>query len=428
MTEKATAMPAADTATPDASTGHGHSWRAVAEEWRENWTVGLAAFLALGLSQGAFQAVSSLFVLPLEAAFGWSRSQIAYSHYALLAVAFIAPFFGRAVDRFGARPIMLGGMILSVAIYCGLASMNGSLALFYLLTGLSGVIGLSASGLTCSRVISQSFVRSRGFSLAVARSGLALSSAALPTILFAIIGHFGWRAGYLAEALLVLCVALPAVYLWIGRARGQQKAGPVAPDPNLPSWLHLLRDRRVWFLCIGAGLGYAPATAIMSQLQPLLVSKGMEAGPAAALVGMAGVASFIGALVTGSLVDRFWAPAVAFVFACGSAAGTVLLATHGTVDGPMAGFAILLIGLGLGAEIDVVAYMVARYFGVQSFSTLYGMTVFFIALSGALGASLLGAAFDRDGNYDTALLVIAACFMTAGCVYLLMGRYPRQQA
>ncbi|SCW62056.1 Sugar phosphate permease [Sphingobium faniae] len=423
MTDKAEGITAATHMAAD-----DHGWQGAAEEWRVNWRVGLAAFLAIGLSHGAYQSLSSLFVLPLQEAFGWSRSQIAFAHYSSLVVAIAAPFFGRAVDRFGARRIMLGGMVISVLIYIGLAAMNGSLALFYMLSVLAGVVGLSASGLTCSRVVSQHFVRSRGFSLAVARSGLALASAALPTILFAIIARFGWRAGYLAEALLVLVVALPAVWFWIGHSRSSAGAERLRHDPDLPSWLHLLRDRKVWFLCLGAGLGYAPATAIMTQLQPLLISKGVDAGSAAALVGMAGIASFVGALVTGSLVDRFWAPGIAFLFACGSAAGTCMLAWHGTIEGPFAGMAILLIGAGLGAEIDVVAYMVARYFGIRSFSTLYGMTVFFIAFSGAVGASMLGIAFDRHGNYDSALLVIAASFMAAGCIYLLLGRYPPRES
>ena len=38
---------------------------------------------------------------------------------------------------------------------------------------------------------------------------------------------------------------------------------------------------------------------------------------------------------------------------------------------------------------------------------------------------MLGVAFDSTGNYDAALLVITASFMAAGCIYLLMGRYPR---
>ncbi|WP_313808471.1 MFS transporter [Sphingobium sp.] len=424
VTEKVIDMPAGLTNGAAAATRNPPAWRSAKEEWRQNWRVGLAAFLAIGLSHGAYQALSSLFVLPLQNAFGWSRSEISFAYYGSLVIAVVAPFIGRLVDRLGSRRIMLGGMVLSSMIYAALAAMNGSLAMFYALNVLAGVIGLSASGLTCSRVISQSFVRSRGLSLAMARSGLALASAALPTVLFAIIARFGWRAGYLAEALLVLLVALPAVYFWIGHSRTMTGAEQVHADADLPKWLHLLRNRRVWFLCLGAGLGYAPATAIMSQLQPLLISKGIEAGAAAGLVGMAGIASFIGALVTGSLVDRFWAPAIAFLFACGSAAGTCLLAWHGQIDGPLAAVAIMLVGLGLGAEIDIVAYLVARYFGVRSFSTLYGMAVFFIAFSGALGASMLGIVFDRFGNYDAALMVIAACFLTAGCVYLLLGRYP----
>lgn len=402
----------------------GHSWRGAAQEWRVNWRIGLAAFLAIGLSHGSFQAVSSLFVLPLQTAFGWSRSDVAFAFNASLITAIAAPFVGRAVDRVGTRWIMLGGMTVTALLYAGLAAMNGSLALFYLLSTLVSVIGLSASGLTCSRVISQSFVASRGLSLAVARSGLALASAGLPVALFAIIGHFGWRAGYLAQALLILCVSLPVVYLWIGRSQTPDHAEHVRPAADLPNWLHLLRSRHVWLLCMGAGLGYAPATAIMSQLQPMLVSKGIAGGDAAALVGLAGMASFIGALVTGTLVDRFWAPAIAFLFACGSAAGTCLLAMNATIEGPVAAAGILLVGLGLGAEIDIVAYIVARYFGVRSFSTLYGLAVFFIAVSGAVGASMLGIAFDRFGNYDLALFGIAACFLAAGCCYLMLGRYP----
>ena len=424
MMEKAQDLPDAGQASAQDAD---HGWQSAADEWRRNWRVGLAAFLVIGLSHGAYQSLSSLFVLPLQEAFGWSRGQIAFAHYSSLMVAFAAPFVGRAIDRLGPRRIMLGGMALSILIYLGLASMNGSLALFYLLSVLAGVIGLSASGLTCSRVVSQSFILSRGISLAIARSGLALASAALPTILFAIIARYGWRAGYMTEALLVLVVALPAAWFWIGRSRTPSNVQHRHMDADLPTWLHLLRERRVWLLCLGAGLGYAPATAIMTQLQPLLISKGVEAGSAAALVGMAGIASFAGAIITGSLVDRFWAPGIAFLFACGSAIGTCLLAWHGAIEGPMAGLAILLIGFGLGAEIDVVAYMVARYFGIRSFSTIYGMAVFFIAFSGALGASMLGTSFDRHGNYDAALLVIAASFMAAGCVYLMMGRYPQHK-
>lgn len=400
----------------------GHSWQDAASEWRANWRIGLAAFLALGFSHGSFQAVASLYVMPLQKEFGWSRAEIAYSHNSSLVLALCAPFVGRAIDRFGVRRIMLAGMTLSAMVYVGQSLMNGSLILFYTLAVLAGVVGLTGTGLTCSRVVSQAFVRSRGLSLAVARSGLALAGASLPFIIFTITTNFGWRAGYLTQTLLVIFVALPAVYFWVRPAPTHSE--PSQSEHILPKWLHHLHDRRVWLMCLGAGLGYAPAFAVMSQLQPLLVGKGIVASQAAGLVGLTGAASFVGALVTGSLVDRFWAPAIAFLFACGSAVGACLLAMHGTLDGPVAILAVLLIGLGLGAEIDVVAYMVARYFGIPSFSTLYGLTVFFIAFFGALGTSMLGLAYDTFGNYDLGLYIIAASFVAAGCLYLLLGRYP----
>jgi len=401
-----------------------HGWQGAIDEWRVNWRIGLAAFLSIGLSFGAYQSISSLFVLPLQEAFGWSRTEIAFAYNAAMLSAVSSPFLGRIIDRFGTRRIMLGGMAITGFVYVGMATMNGSLALYYLYCAMAAVIGLSASGLTCSRVVSQSFIRSRGFSLAVARSGLALAAAVLPPVLFAVMARYGWRAGYMVEALLVFFVALPAVYFWMGHSRSPAGAERLRAATDMPGWLALLSNRKVWYLCLAAGLGYAPATAVMSQLQPILINKGLAPGAAASLVGMAGLSSLGGAVLTGTLVDRFWAPAIALLFAAGSALGTVLLALNPTLDGPTAAAAILLIGVGLGAEIDIVAYMVARYFGVKVFSTLYGLTVFFIATSSALGASLLGVAYDRAGNYDMALLVIAAAFLSAGLVYLLLGRYP----
>ncbi|GAY21742.1 MFS transporter [Sphingobium fuliginis] len=426
MTQKLEVTPAATRSPYIQHAVHDSQWQAAVHEWRTNWRVGLAAFLAIGLSYGAFQGISSLFILPLQETFGWSRTQIVLSHYASLALAIIAPFAGRLIDRFGARYIMLWGMSLSAIAYVALAAMNGSLAVFYTLMIMSAVCGLSSSGLTCSRVISETFVRSRGLSLAIARSGLALASAALPILLFTVISRFGWRAGYIMEALLVLFVALPAVYFWIGRSHEHEVRDTATSSAGLPSWGDLLSNRRIWLLCIGAGLGYAPATSIMSQFQPLLMTKGITAESAAALVGVAGIASLLGALVTGSLVDRYWAPGIAFLFACGSAVGSSMLALNAPIEGPIAWGAVLLIGFGLGAEIDVVAYMVARYFGVKSFASFYGLAIFFMAACGAIGASLLAMAFDHYGNYDLALFVIAGCFITAGCTYLLMGRYPRE--
>lgn len=394
------------------------------QEWRENWRVGSAIFLALSFSLGAYMTASSMFIIPLQNAFGWSRSEIAFAHNAGIVSALLSPFFGRLADRCGARPIMLVGGLIFGSGYLGLALMHGSLPLFYTLFVIIFVSGLSTSGLICSRVVSEAFILSRGFSLAAARSGMALAGAVLPAILYIVITHHGWRAGYMVQALLVLFLVWPAIFFWVGRGKTVKPASQRSADTQ---WRTLLSERRLWILCLAASLGYAPATALMSQLQPILIDKDISALSAASLVGLAGVASFGGALVTGVLVDRFWAPGVALIFACGSAAGCVLLASASSLDEVFAAFAIVLIGLGLGAEIDVVAFIVARYFGVQNFSTLYGVMVLFMSFSGAISAWSLGSAYDRFGDYNLALYVMAGVFFSAGLTYLLLGRYPAQK-
>src|SRR2546425_9387412 len=84
---------------------------AMAAEWRQSWRLGLAALLGAACAYSVWTAVSSLFVQPLQDAFGWSRGQIALAYNAGLVTAFVAPLIGRAVDRLGVRPVLIGGLI-----------------------------------------------------------------------------------------------------------------------------------------------------------------------------------------------------------------------------------------------------------------------------------------------------------------------------
>jgi predicted MFS family arabinose efflux permease len=173
-------------------------------------------------------------------------------------------------------------------------------------------------------------------------------------------------------------------------------------------------------------LNYVPVVALLSQMKPLAVSKGLEPVAAVGAISVMSAAAALGALASGVLVDRFWAPAVAFVLNAAPAAGCLLL-LQADLTPSVFYIAVAIVGLGQGAEIDIVAFMIARYFGLRSYSTIYSMSVLGIALGVAFGASLIGRAYDRFGNYDVALMVCAASFALAAIAYLGMGRYPEAQ-
>lgn len=403
---------------------HSSTAGAALKEWREQWRLGTAALVGTAVSFSVWPSLSSLFIAPLQEAFGWSRGEIALAQNANLAAALLSPVLGRLIDRLGVRPVLLGGLLLTSLAYFLMALLQRSLPLYYALYTFLSMVGVTTSGLSYTRVVSGAFVASRGLALALTRSGLALSGAVLPSLIFGVINRYGWRMGFVTLGTLILLLALPSSWRWIRGASVAPLA--VARHPlavGRQSLLALLGNRRVLLICLAASLSYAPIVALLSQFQPLLTGKGLSAGEAAAAIGLVGLSALVGALLTGMLVDRFWAPLVACLFTLGPALGClVLLQPH--LSTWMAVLALVLLGLGQGAEIDLLAFMVARYFGLRSYAAIYGLSVLFIAALVALAGSLIGQAYDRFGNYDVALLVAAVCFLCSALSYLSMGRYP----
>lgn len=157
-------------------------------------------------------------------------------------------------------------------------------------------------------------------------------------------------------------------------------------------------------------------------LSPLLGDRGISARDAAFAVSTLGGASLLGRLLTGYLLDRFFGPRISLLLLSISGCGVLLLATVPSLTcGVIAAF---LIGLGMGGESDVVPYLLTRYFGLRSFSTLYGFTWTAYAVATALSSVLMGRIFDLTGSYQSLLLQIAGLTFLAGALMLLMRPYP----
>ena len=124
----------------------------------------------------------------------------------------------------------------------------------------------------------------------------------------------------------------------------------------------------------------------------------------------------------GWLIDRFWAPGVAFVLLSAPAVACWLLA-QGTTDPMIAGLSIVLIGFAAGVEYDLMAFMVARYFGLKSYGGIYGALYGFFALGAGIGPVVFGQFFDRTGGYGSILLYSTVGLVAGAALLLLLGKY-----
>lgn len=402
-------------------------FQALLSEWRASWRPGVGAIIGGSLGYSLWAAISSLFVIPLEQEFGWSRGQIAFAHYAGLVVAFVAPLVGRLVDRVGAKPVLMTGLAIVGIMYALLSQMNGALELYYFFYFLLNLFGIATTGITVTRIVAGNFRVTRGTALALVRSALGLSAALTPLLLHPAIASHGSTGGFLVLSALTCLVALPGVYFLVpSRNVAVLPNASAAPALAPTRWATLLARPKVRIICLAAMLNYAPVVALVSQLQPIGMGLGLSNSEAAAAIGVVGIATGAGALLSGLLVDRFWAPAVAFTLNALAGMGCLSLALLGDSATPaMFYLAALLVGIGQGAEIDIVAFMIARYFGLSDYSTIYGLTVTCISLATAVSASLIGSSYDAFGNYQLAIFACATSFGLAAIVYLMMGRYPQ---
>lgn len=219
---------------------------------------------------------------------------------------------------------------------------------------------------------------------------------------------------------IVLIPPLAMMVLPIGKApiTAEKSGGPIVlPGMTLGE---TVKTWRFWLLAICfVPISYALG-AIIPSLVPLLGSKGFSIGDAVQLATLTGLAVLMGRLIGGWLIDHFWAPGIAFVFLASPALALWMLT--GEVNTTTATIAILMIGFGAGVEYDFMAYLVSKYFGMKSYSAIYGALYGFFAAGAGFGPTIMNNFADAYG-WDWTLSKSAMLLFAFTVPILLLGKY-----
>jgi len=224
---------------------------------------------------------------------------------------------------------------------------------------------------------------------------------------------------------LALLLGLPLSFRYV-RERGAvgSKTAPAAHSGM--TWREGLRSYTFWIVTAILFVSSISMNGAVTHLSALLTDRGLTAGTAALCASILGGSSLLSRIVVGWLLDRFFGPRVALAINLITALGIFLLARAASF--PAGCLAAALIGIGAGGEAAITPYLLMRYFGLRSFSTLYGLTWTFYAAAGAIGPILLGRAFDVTGSYVSLLTWLAAALGLAAATNLLLPRYSESFA
>jgi MFS family permease len=347
------------------------------------------------------------------------------------------PLIGILIDRFGARRVLLSiTSVFALVLLAGpwLIHSIWSFYIFYAVLGwmLPGPMGFGV-------VIAHWFDRRRGLALGLLGFSVGIGAFAVPLLSRWLIARLGWHAAYAIFGGANLLIAVPVVFLFLRNDPADQGMVPDGASSGITaetatglldtsssylsglSWSEVRREPAFWIMVTAFVMASTSLHAGILHLPTLLMDRGFTAQRAALGSSVVGVAILVGRFVCGWLMDRLFAPRVGMLFYAFSAAGLVLLrAGHAGVSVFIAAF---LLGLGMGAEVDMLAYLASRYFGLRSFGTIYGYVFAAFMVAGALGPLMMGALFDHFHSYSAGLGAAAIGSLGAVALLALLGPY-----
>lgn len=366
--------------------------------------------------QGGAVATLSVFLAPMTAEFGWSRTAIsgAVSLGGVLA-AILSPWIGQKLDRIGPRPVLCLAVITTGLAVLGLSQIT-ALWMFYVLFVVARVNFAVPFDLGVYGAVSNWFVARRGFAMGIATTGLTAGLVVLPLVAQAAMGEAGdWRAGWLAVGMTALIIGLaPAYFLIVRRPEDvglipDRHAGVTAQAaPAEPSFTRAeaLRAPAFWLLSLFTLFAYPVQAGVSLHQAPFLIERGLSPAVAAGVVSCFSVASAIMSFTSGflprSVSVRARLVVVGLLLGLGSAALTQ------TATAAWAFAAASVFGFGVGGLLSALPLAWADYFGRQGFGAIRGVALSIQVLAQALGPVLSGLLRDLTGGYEISLVVFWA--------------------
>ena len=398
------------------------------------WWIVFTTFTAGIVSSGAIMVFATgVYLKPVGQELHFGRGVFSSAlGLANILTAIALPMVGRLIDRYGMRVVMLPLIVLFALSTSALSLLTASVVLLMLLFAIQGFFAAVQGPAGFSKMISARFDEQRGLALGVALSGVGVGVILVPQYARILMQHYGWRTGYMGLALAIFILAFIPVALFFREPEEMKKDRELtkgkgrADNPALPgvTLSEAARTRKYWALTIAIFLLMTVTNGVLVHMVPMLTDRGISVKTAVTAMSIAGIMLIIGRLIAGYLLDKIFAIYIAIFFLLVPMLGVGILISGATGGWPT--LAVVCVGLSLGAEFDIMAYIVSRYWGIRSFGALYGLVLMFVNFANAAGMMLMGWCFQLKHSYVPMLWVFEVFLVVSIVLMSGMGayRYP----
>lgn len=377
------------------------------------WIIVAGAFLAQFFMTGFFTYGFPFMVVPVEAEFGVSRTEVMYGiTWSTGAGLLLAPLIGMLADKWSIRWLMaIGAAIFGTGLI--LLSYTQNILQFSLLFAVFVCLANNLLGpLTGSTVVARWFSVSRGKALGIAAVGTSVGGMIIPKLMGLGITDLGWRETVLYFGITVLVLLLPFLLILMRNSPAEKGLGVEGVDPDQSngdlaaanidgpelSVKQILATPSFWFIGLTLGLLFMSQTGVLTNLTAYATGLGLETGQAAQLIFVIAGMGFIGKLLFGYAADRINLKFGLWIAIILAGSGISILATE--PDYSVMLIAAFLMGLATGGMLPVWGAIIAVVFGMKSYGRVMGAMMPVIALSVMPGPILAAYLFDQYGSYS----------------------------
>jgi MFS family permease len=397
---------------------------------RSPWWVVIGSGTANAFGPQMYLATIGLFVLPITEETGFSRTTVtgAYS-VAAVGMAIGLVIVARFVDRFAARYILVPGFVLFAASMA-LVGLVPPIAPVYLVPCF--FVGFFGAGtaVPATRAVVSWFDNNRALAIGIVTGIIGLGVALAPVLAGALIDSVGWRLAYGVMALIAAVVSVTMVTSFV-RARAERHVrGRLVQETRvagrevsleLPglTFREAVHTRQFWGMALGLGLVGVVVVGLQVHLVPMMTDRGLSPDQAGSLLVIFGLASLVGRVAGGFIIDRVHGSVVGPIVMLAPIAGMLFL--HPPFSS--AAVAVAFIGIAFGIEGDLLALLITRYLGTREFGRILGPVQAMFLLGTAFGPLLLGLGYDELGSYDPVIPVLMGILVIGAILIATLGRY-----
>ena len=409
------------------------------------WIVG-SLILANLVHAGCLFYIFGIFYEPLHKTFGWDRFETAGAMTIYtLTLGLSAPLIGRFTDRFGPKKVLLAGAFIGGVCFFVMPYIQ-ALWHFYALYFLLGLAFSACGVVPVSTAVTSWFEDKRGIAMGVTMVGISLGAVVITPVGGIILEGFGWRVTYLYLGLCSWFLVIPPILLLMKDTpqemgllpyrnatrdyRGQRSVslsgenGPTEPLISL-TFPDAIKHASLWLIGLAYFFVFFTIGAVLGHQIVFLTDMGISMAAAAMALGVTGGMGGLGKIVFGLLADRY-SPKPVVIF-CIVFQGIGILFLLFAKSMPLVWVYALVFGFSMGGHMALQPLLVAHFFGLSSYGSIYGIISMIGALGSSLGPVTAGKMYDILGHYQWTFLVCCMACAVA-CVGLLSARRPKRSA